>query len=533
MSPPEQPSEQPGWIRAPRCELGLLLLLLLLVIVDLQHANGSVFAGDDGKYLGWVRAQVEAGNLQPFATHTSAVIGLMLGGGSSLLLLLPLSLGAPLLETAQVASALASVFTLWLLFDLGRLLDSRAAGLVAVVVYLPLQNTDLRTRELVFFVPLLLLCLNLGVRLMRGKGDAGYVWLSAAFGLLVSTHYQGLLLTLATLAALLVAFRAAPPVRPATLLAVITVVILFAASAVMALSRVPLWAIYGLLLGALVWPRLPHAGRAFPVLLIATLGASLAVAPGAIAAGAASLLRPIGRGDLGALCLALGAVSWLAMFTTWARARFARAGSADAVLVSWLLVVLLVGSAVLELAFAITWRHYFWRPTHAVLSLSAGIMLVRMGASWTVGVTSRRAALALATCATLLSATEAVSRRVVRPNPADEMTLGETRSVVDSLVALDGSPEVKDHVSKFQRNAPQLSLLYQLTEEPISTPDRNLVAYLERADGDFARSMQERPWLLRRRIGDTLLFWFKEDPQVGPAPRISLATRGTGGGRRP
>jgi len=185
-----------------------------------------------------VLERLDTGGLPPYATRTSETIGLSLGGASSLLLLAPLSLGTPLVPTALVVSALASIASLCLVYDLGRLLHSRTAGLVAKVVFMVLQDTGPRTREFIFLVPLMLLSLDIAIRTYRSRRDLGYIPLAITLGLMMNTHYQGLLLTAATLAALAMACPEPPPARASTVLAVAGVLLVFAATPLMALSQV-------------------------------------------------------------------------------------------------------------------------------------------------------------------------------------------------------------------------------------------------------------------------------------------------------
>lgn len=509
-----------------RLESVVAVLCALLVAVDLTYATQAIFAGDDGRYLAWLQYCVRDGHFAPFATLTSGQTGtMMLGGGSALLLLAPLSFGAPLVETALTASALASGLSLWLVFVLGRQLHSRAAGLLAVFVYLPLQPTDLRTRELMFFVPLSLLALSLGIRLMRSRSDRGYVGVALALGLLTNTHYQGLLLALAIASALSVAFEAAPTPRPATLLATLGVAIVLASTAVMALARVPYWAVYAMLLSALLWPRLPRCARAAPCAVAALVVGAVAVAPAALLATGAGLLRPVWAGGLAGLCLALGVASAVSMLVTWVRAGRPRDGSAPSIVIPWLGVVLVVGGAVLTVALSTPWRPYFFHPVHAVLSLAAGVVLAQLAQRLSARPAARRALLALALCAGVGPGAAAVSRRVVRPNADGEMTLRDARRVVEALAQRDGEPEVRDHVSRYHRHAPQLSLLFGLTPG-VATPDRRLVAYLEQANSQYARELAARAPRDRQDIGRYSLFWFDRDrdPDLGRAPRIPLAS---------
>ncbi len=504
-------------------EAGIVTILLLLLAVDLSHTSEAIFAGDDGKYLSWVWHRIETGLYAPFATQTSHKANMILGGASSLFLLAPLSLGAPLITTALVVSALASAITLWLLYDLGRLLESRVAGLLSVLAYLPLQTTDLRTRELIFLIPMFLLSLNLGIRLMRNGRDTLYIWLTLSVGLMINTHYQGLLLLIGIIAALSVTSSSLPATRGIVLLLVAAMAVIFAATPVMALSRLPLWAMYTLIVCILLWSALPYTNRLGPILLVISLAVAIFVAPAAVQEGFRRLVNPqIPYDHLQKICLTIGAGGGLLLLASWVRKGFARRVSAEALLIPLILVIIVLGSVILKLIFNISWRYYFWEPTYALLSLTGGIAVARILVWVQIGVWSRRAVSVLLVCLILVASGEGVQRRINRPNLQDEMTLGEAKALLTALIAVDGIPQVHDHISKFNRIPYNLSLLYRLGPGNTYQQDRELIAYLERPGTETARLVYEKPWLSNQQIGRYQIFWFAVDPNIGDSKLVSL-----------
>lgn len=509
--------------RIPWCEFCLLLLSVLFLGIELTHTTSAVFAGDDGKFLAWIWQRIETGLYAPYATRTSGSTNMILGGASSLLIMVPVMLGAPLIGTALVVSALASVITLWLLFDLGRLLDSRMAGIVAVLSYLPIQNTDLRTRELVFLIPFFLSSLNLGIRFIRNKKEVCLIGMAVVSGLLANCHYLGILLLVASVVSLILAFHPVITVRGGTLITLVLIGVFFAATPVMALSLVPNWAIYLLLVSLLLWPKLSEQRHILPICFIVVVITAFIAAPGAILNGFSKLYTPIWDGNPQGIYIALGLCSCLFLFFSWIGQGFARNSSVEALLMPLLLLVVVVGSAVLELVFSISWRPYFWRPVYAVMSLATGVVMARMVLKSYPGIWSRNAAVFLILCLALVSINESIYRRLNRPNMDNEMTLGTSRTIMNVLVAKDKQPQIRDNVSLYNLNSYQWSLLYRLEEKDNATPDRSLVAYLERSGSKSERSAEQQSWLYRQQVGPYQLIWFDEDPDINNAPRISLA----------
>lgn len=513
---------QSNWTTLPLIEIGLLVLSVLLLAVDLTNSGGAIFAGDDGKFLAWIWHRVETGLYAPYATRTSPSVNMILGGGTSLFLIAPLTLGSPLIATGLILSAFTSVVTLWLLFDIGKLLNSRFAGLIAVLVYLPVQNTDLRMRELIFLVPLFLAGLDLTIRLMQNGRDSLYIWLALTLGLMINTHYQGLLLLVALSTAFASTFDKLPQARGTVLLATVSIAMIFAATPVMALSLLPNWTVYTLLIAMFLLPKLSLHKQALLIFLAITLLMALVTAPHAILEGFRRLLRPISGGSIQGICLATGAASFLFLLTRWISKGFSGSCIAESLIIPLLLVITIIGSAVLDLAFSISWRPYFWRPTYAILCLASGVVIARLIGMAQPRALSRLTTLLLILCLSAITITEAVDRRLSRPNIKNEMSLDETRAIVEALVTQDGIPEIHDDASLYTQKAYQFSLLYRLHGKNNTTPDRQLIAYLEKDNDPNIKIIQQHPWLHRQKIGRYVLFWFTEDPHLSQSPLISL-----------